>query len=127
MYERVEENPRVEEVIRQAIDADEHNDNAFAEMIMTQLAVEFPRLAIVHAYLGWVFSRAEKHRTAIEQARLAIQLDPTSERVSMMLFRVLWSAKEYVLAQEEMKRFVAVGHSEEYARMLEEWQQISAD
>ena len=42
-----------------------------------------------------------------------------------MLFRVLWGAGERGDAFEEMKRFMAVGHSDEYSKLMEEWKGIS--
>ena len=116
---------RVMEVIRHAVEADEQNDTAFALKIMTAVAEEFPGLAIGHGYLGWVLSRSERYREAVEHGRVGIQLSPKSERVSLLLFRVLLAAGERDLAFEEMKRFLAVGKSEEYSKMLEEWKESS--
>jgi hypothetical protein len=82
---------------------------------------EFPGLAVGHSYLGWIYSRVDRHREAIEHGRVAVQLSPKSERASLMFFRVLWAAEQREQAFDEMKRFLAVGQSEEYARMLEEW------
>jgi hypothetical protein len=41
----------------------------------------------------------------------------------MLFFRVLWGAGERNDALNEVKRFTAIGHSDEYSRMLEEWAQ----
>ncbi len=116
-----EEHPRVTEVIGHAVDAVASNDTTFAETILTELLEEFPRVALVHGYLGWVLSHGGRNREAIEHCRVAIQLAPESERVSLLLFRVLWGAGERNEALNEVKRFTAVGHSEEYSIMLEEW------
>jgi len=115
--------PRVMEVIRHAVEAEEQNDTAFATQILTAVVAEFPGLAVGHSYLGWILSRGGRHREAIEQGRVAVQLSPKSERDSLMLFRVLWSAEQREQAFDEMKRFVAIAHSDEYARMLKEWDQ----
>jgi hypothetical protein len=56
---------------------------------------------------------------------VGIQLSPKSERVSLLLFRVLLAAGERDLAFEEMKRFLAIGKSEEYSTMLAEWKESS--
>ncbi|MFZ1086620.1 MAG: hypothetical protein WAN35_16775 [Terracidiphilus sp.] len=119
-----DEAPRVTEVIRAAVDAEAENDPAFAELILRALVEQFPRTAIAHGYLAWILSRRDKHREAIEHGRVAIQLEPKSERVSLLFFRVLWAAGERNEALNEVKRFTAIGHSEEYSRMLEEWAQI---
>jgi predicted Zn-dependent protease len=119
-----DEPPRVLDVIRQAVELDEQNDAAFATQILRDLVAEFPRVAIAHGYLGWILSRGGRHREAIECCRAAVQLAPTSERVSVLLFRVLWSAGESELAFDEMRRFVAIADSEEYARIIQELQQM---
>ena len=116
---------RVMEVIRHAVEADEQGDTAFATQIMTAVVEVFPALAIGHSYLGWILSRSAQYREAIAHGRVGTQLSPKSERVSLLLFRVLLAAGERDLAFEEMKRFLAVGKSEEYSKMLEEWKESS--
>lgn len=116
-----DDDPRVTEVIRQAVDSEANNDQGFAELILRALVKQFSRTAIAHGYLAWILSHRDKHREAIEHGRVAIQLEPKSERVSMLFFRVLWGAGERNEALNEVKRFTAVGHSDEYSRMLEEW------
>ena len=81
----------------------------------------------IYSYLAWVLSRSSRHREAIEHGRVAIQLSPESERVSLLFFRVLWGAGECNLAFDEMKRFMAIGQSEEYSGMMEEWKKAVAD
>lgn len=125
MSDRPEDNnPRVTEVIRAAVDSVAENDPAFAELILRALVEQFPRTAIAHGYLAWILSHREKHREAIEHGRVAIQLEPKSERVSLLFFRVLWAAKERNDALSEVKRFTAIGHSDEYSRMLAEWAEM---
>jgi predicted Zn-dependent protease len=111
---------RVLGTIQEVIDsADEELDQA--EQWMKALVDEFPEASIVHSYYGWVLSRKGKHREAIEHGRVAVKLSPESEISSIMLFRVLWSAGEQMQAFDEMKRLEQFGHSEEYARMMQEW------
>jgi predicted Zn-dependent protease len=119
-----DDNPRVTEVIRAAVDSAAEGDAAFAELILRALVEQFSRTAIAHGYLAWILSHREKHREAIEHGRVAIQLEPTSERVSLLYFRVLWAAGERNEALDEVKRFTAIGHSDEYSRMLEEWAEM---
>ncbi len=122
MNERPEDNPpRVLQVVQAAADAEAEGDAGFAELILSALVEEFPRSALAHAYLGWILSHRAKHRPAIEHGRVAIQLAPASERASMLFFRMLWAAGERNDALNEVKRFTAIGHSDEYSRMLEEW------
>jgi predicted Zn-dependent protease len=113
---------RVEGTLREAIELDEKNQSDQAIRMLTQLVGEFPEAGTTHSYLGWMLSKAGKHREAIQHGRLAVQFEPASERVSLLFFRVLWSAEEFQQAFDEMKRFSAHGHSEEYVRMMAEWQ-----
>jgi predicted Zn-dependent protease len=106
----------IQEVINSA---DEELEQA--EEWMKGLVEEFPEASIVHTYYAWVLSREGKHRQAIEHGRVAIKLSPESEMSSIMLFRVFWSAGEHQQAFDEMKRMEKYGHSEEYARMMQEW------
>jgi predicted Zn-dependent protease len=122
MSERPEDDdPRVLEIISQAVESESNGDAGFAELILRALVEEFPRSALAHSYLGWILSHEGKHRPAIEHGRVAIELAPASERVSMLFFRVLWAAGERNDALNEVKRFTAIGHSDDYSRMLEEW------
>jgi predicted Zn-dependent protease len=113
---------RVLGTIQEVIDSSEA-ELAQAEEWMKALVEEFPDASIVHSYYGWVLSRAGKHREAIEHSRVAVKLSPESEISSIMLFRVLWSAGEHQQAFDEMKRIEKYGQSEEYARMMQEWNQ----
>jgi predicted Zn-dependent protease len=126
---QLEENDlqRVMEVIRHAVEFDENGDSAFATQILTAVIEEFPGLALGHSYLGWILSRSGQHREAVEHGRVAVELSPKSERVSLLLFRVLWSAGERDLAFDEMKRYMAIGHSDEYAAMLKAWKQAAEE
>ena len=114
---------RLMEVIRKAVEFDENGDSAFALQVLSAVVEEFPSLALGHSYLAWVLSRVGRHREAIEHGRVAIQLSPESERVSILLFRVLWGAGEIIHALDEMKRFMAIGHSDEYLSVMSELEQ----
>ncbi|HEY2467396.1 MAG TPA: hypothetical protein VGI45_06100 [Terracidiphilus sp.] len=111
---------RVLGTIQETIDsADEELEQA--EQWMKALVAEFPEASIVHSYMAWVLSREGKHREAIEHGRVGVKLSPESEISSIMLFRVLWSAGEQMQAFDEMKRLEQYGPSEEYSRMMQDW------
>jgi predicted Zn-dependent protease len=112
---------RVLGTIREATELDANGQTAEAEALFRPLVEEFPQSSLVHSYMCWILSRAGKHREAIEHGRVAVKLSPESELSSVMLFRTLWGAGEHALAFEEMKRLEKLGHSEEYARMMREW------
>jgi predicted Zn-dependent protease len=111
---------RVLGTIREVVDSAD-SELEQAEEWMKGLVNEFPQASIVHSYMSWVLSRAGKHREAIEHGRVAVKLAPESEMSSIMLFRVLWSAGEHQQAFDEMKRLEKYGHSEEYARLMQDW------
>jgi predicted Zn-dependent protease len=98
-----------------------------AEQWMKALIAEFPDASIVHSYYGWVLSRQGKHREAIDHGRVAVRISPESEMSSIMLFRVLWSAGQHNEAFDEMKRLEQYGPSEEYARLMQEWNEVKPE
>jgi len=112
----------IQEVINSA---DEELEQA--EQWMKALVVEFPEASIVHSYYGWVLSREGRHREAIDHGRVGIKLSPESEISSLMLFRFLWSAGQHKEAFDEKKRLEQYGPSEEYARMMQEWNEAKPE
>lgn len=112
---------RVLGTIREVIELDGEGKLEQAQQCMQALVEEFPEASIVHSYAAWVFSRQGKHQAAIEHGRVATKLSPQSEISSILLFRVLWSAGEHQQAFDEMKRLEQYGHSEEYERLMQEW------
>ncbi|HLY39570.1 MAG TPA: hypothetical protein VKR52_00090 [Terracidiphilus sp.] len=118
---------RVLGAIREVIELDGQGEREDAERLLKPLVEEFPEASLLHSYMAWVLSRSGKHREAIEHGRVAVKLSPESEMASVMLFRALWSAGEHPLAFEEMKRLEKYGHSEEYARMMQEWNEGKRD
>ena len=118
---------RVLGTIREAIDLDAQDQRAEASRILKQLVEEFPGTSMLHSYMGWILSHCGQHREAIEHGRVKVKLAPESEMSSIMLFRVLWNAGEHAEAFEEMKRLQQYGHSEEYARMMQEWNEGKKD
>jgi predicted Zn-dependent protease len=117
---------RVLGTIQEVINLDAEGQLELAEKWMKSLVDEFPGASIVHSYYAWILSRGDKHREAIEHGRVAVKLSPESEMSSIMLFRVLWSAGEHQQAFDEMKRLEQYGRSEEYARMMAEWNEGQA-
>lgn len=117
---------RVLGAIREVIEMDADGRHAEAEAFLRPL-LEFPQASLVHAYMCWILSRSGKHRAAIEHGRVGAKVQPESELSSVMLFRALWGAGEHALTFEEMKRLEKYGHSEEYARMMREWNEGVTD
>jgi len=116
---------RVEGTITEAISLVEEENFRGALEAMTALVAEFPQSGLAHAYLAWAHSTVGQHREAIQHGRTAVGFEPDSERISLIYFRALWSAKEYLQAFDEMKRFSAYGHSEEYVQMMAAWKASS--
>jgi len=112
--------------IREVGDMVSSGQHAEAEAFFRPLVDEFPQVSLVHSYMCWVLSCAGKHREAIEHGRVAIRLTPESELSSVMLFRALWGAGEHAQAFEEMRRLEKYGHSEEYAQIMNEWNESAA-
>ena len=110
--------PRIFETISQVVELVADDRVPLATERLVALVAEFPREGLAHAYLAWVLSFNGRHRDAIEHGKVAVQLSPRSERVSLLFFRVLWGADERPLALDEMRRFVALEDSEEYAQII---------
>lgn len=112
---------RVLGTIQEVIDLDAQDQRPEAARMLKELIDQYPGASILHSYMAWVLSRDGKHREAMEHGRVAVKLSPESEMSSVMLFRVLWSAGEHQQAFDEMKRLEKYGHSEEYAKLMQEW------
>jgi len=110
--------PRIFETISQVVELVADDRVPLATERLVALVAEFPREGLAHAYLAWVLSTGGRHRDAIEHGKVAVQLSPRSERVSLLFFRVLWGADERPQAIDEMRRFVALEDSEEYAQII---------
>ena len=110
--------PRVFETISQVVELEADDQTALATERMVALVAEFPKEALAHGYLAWVLSRGGRYREAIEHGKVAVQLAPRSERVSLLFFRVLWGADQREQALDEMRRFVMLEDSEEYAQII---------
>ena len=110
--------PRVFETISQVVELVADDRVPLATERLVALVAEFPREGLAHAYLAWVLSYNGRHRDAIEHGKVAVELSPRSERVSLLFFSVLWSADEQPQAIDEMRRFVALEDSEEYAQII---------
>jgi len=89
---------------------------------LTNLVVEFPQAAGAHGYLAWYLSETRRHDEAIVHSRQAINLAPTSRKASLVHFHVLSRNNQLIDALDEMKRFLILRPSEEYASMIAGWQ-----
>jgi predicted Zn-dependent protease len=89
------------------------------------LIEEYPELTIVHACLAFMLSCSGAHEEAIERGRKAVQMGPTGEKTSLVLFHVLYTAGRRTEAVEEMKRFLAIRPSKEYAKIAKDLERIS--
>jgi predicted Zn-dependent protease len=108
--------------INKAIDIAEIGQLSQALQLLTDLAAEFPEAASVRGYLAWYLLQLGRQKEAIEQSRQAIGLAPKSERASLIHFHTLWKAGKYIEALDEMKRFLTIRPSEEYSRIIKEWE-----
>jgi len=107
--------------LREIVELVEKGKAEQAVEFMEPVVKELPEASIVHSYMAWCLSCAGRHREAIEHGRVGVRISPESELSSIMLFRTLWNAGEHALAMDEMKRLTALGPSEEYERLMAEW------
>ena len=115
------DHPRVIAAINQAIDLAANDQMSVAVELLTSLSHEFPDAASVHGYLAWFLLETGRHEKAVGPSQRAVELAPRSERASLVHFHVLWRAGERIQALDEMKRFLKIQPSEEYANIIKEW------
>ncbi len=111
---------KVLEAINRAIALDEDNQTAAAVELLMPLAAEFPEAAIIHGYLASYLLSCRRFHESIAHARQAVRLSPKSEKASVVLFHVLNGTGQHAEARDEMKRFLTIRWSDEYARILRE-------
>jgi predicted Zn-dependent protease len=118
---------RIVEAIKRAIDLHANGQTELAVQLLSALIAELPSEPKLHTYLAAFLWRTGRFDDAIEPARQAITLLPQSERASLMLFHLLWKTGKRIEALDEMKRFLSVNASEEYSRMIKEWELSEGD
>lgn len=91
---------------------------ASAIRLLVPLAEANPSRAAIWGSLGRAFFEAERWREAAAAFRQASILSPGSELASLGLFHSLWSTGAELEAFEEMRRFLMVAESDEYATLL---------
>lgn len=114
--------PRVVDAIKEAVDLDAKGETRLAAQVLAGVASEFPQASSVHGYLAWYLSKSGRPVEAMEHARQAVELSPNSERASRVLFHVLWRDGRQDQAIEEIKRFLGVRESDDYASILKKWE-----
>jgi tetratricopeptide (TPR) repeat protein len=90
--------------------------------VLTDLVAVYPGVGSAHAYLGSYLSQVGRHKEAINHSRRSVELLPESELASLVHFHALFRADHRMEALNEMKRFLLIRPSEEYQRMIEEWE-----
>ena len=91
---------------------------------LSEVAAQFPTASIVHTFLARMLSKEGLHDRAIERGQDAVRLSPKSEIASLALFLALWKAGHRDAALDEMKRYMAIGKSKEYSRLIKEFRRI---
>ena len=90
-----------------------------ALVVLERLFSKDPRnLALVcHGRFEFGLGRLDK---AADFFRLAIDVSHISETASLGLFHCLWNMGKKVEALDEMKRFMSISYSKDYAEILNE-------
>jgi predicted Zn-dependent protease len=118
------DDPRVIEVINQAIALDADHKTESAIHLLTSLRADFPSAASILGYLAWFSLKVERFDEALQHSAEAVRLAPASERASLIYFHILWRSKRRTAALEEMLRFLSLRESDEYTNMIKEWSPI---
>lgn len=106
--------------LTQAIKLNRMGNQSAALRILKPLAISHPRSAPVAGYLGGIYFEAGRIDEAVECFRRASTLSPRSELPSLGLFHSLWATGDRNGALAEMRRFVSIAPSAEYARLIED-------
>jgi tetratricopeptide (TPR) repeat protein len=114
--------PRVVAAINEAINLAANGQTLLAVEILAKVAAEFPEVASVRGYLAWFMAQIGRYREAVEQSQQAVNLEPESERASLVHFHVLWKAGNHIQALDEMKRFLLIRPSAEYTNIIRDWE-----
>jgi hypothetical protein len=114
--------PRVISAINQAIQLNSDGRTASAVELLMGLALEFPEASAVHSYLAWFLLCEGRCGEAVAHSLRAAKLAPKSEKSSLIHFHVLWRNGQHHQALDEMKRFLAIRPSEEYANIIKNWE-----
>jgi len=114
--------PRVAEAINHAIDLNSKGHIELAVQHLSALIAEFPTVASIRGYIALFLFNSGRFGEAIEHGRKAVLLAPKSEKASLVLHAALWSAGKRIEALDEVKRFLALRPSEEYSKMIKEWE-----
>ncbi len=112
---------RVIEGIKQATDLASRGETESAVQHLSALIEEVPTAASLHGYVALFLSRLGRLDEAIRHGRQAVQLSPASEKASFVLFDALRTSGKHIEALDEMKRFLALKPSQEYAEIIKEW------
>jgi predicted Zn-dependent protease len=117
---------RILSVIREAINLNAMGEPERAVQLLTPMLAEFPEEPAVHLYLAWYLRGCHRFEKAIEHARRAVQLLPTSSRASLVLLHTLWESGSKNEAIEEIRRFVPIRSTERYTShyvdILKKWE-----
>jgi predicted Zn-dependent protease len=88
--------------------------------IMKDLVDSNPRSAVLRSVLAGIFWELGELEIAEKEFKLAVGLDPESEKISLGLFHCLWDRQKKDEAFAEMKRFMAITDSEDYKKIIKE-------
>ena len=116
------DDPRVASTINEALDLAATGRIPGAAQLLTPLVAEFPNAAGVHAYLAWFLLQLGRYDDAINHSSTAVTLAPKSENGSLIHFHALWKCGKQTEALDEMKRFLLIRPSDEYSKIIKEWE-----
>ncbi len=87
---------------------------------MEELVELEPNYALFRAVLANALDEFGKSDVAEKEFKKSVELDPTSEIISLGLFHCLWGQDKQIEAFDEMKRFMSISDCEDYRSILKE-------
>jgi len=111
-------NNGVRKELDRAIHLNRQGDPRAAITLLKDLLKKYATSAAVAGYLAGIYFEQSDMPNAEKYFRQATRLNPKSELASVGLFHSLWNQRRETEATEEMRRFLNLSDSPEYARLL---------
>jgi tetratricopeptide (TPR) repeat protein len=111
----------LKEMLEQAIALKDHEDFEGALRVLSRTVRRYPDSASAWGLRGGIYLyEFERPKEAIPCFRRVTKLSPLSEHGSLGLFHSLWQCGFHAKALAEMKRFLSLSHSADYAEIAAE-------
>ena len=96
--------PQIEQLTEEALEALQRGDHVRAVAIADQLAAVKPDDPVIRAIRAQALLASDAGEEAFEEARRAVELDPENEHAHLLLGLAAWRAERLTLAQQSLEQ-----------------------